>query len=595
MLAGLERRRPVDRARGARRPRRDRPPEVLRRPIRVDPDGQRQQPRHRHRGHDHLRRQRFEPVVRLGQQALRPVRVVRRLAPGRRRGRQGRDPRRTWHGQGERPRQTSRSAIPAQRSASTFSLAGRWVSRAKIRSAPAGSFAAARRARPARFASFSPAPARIPVRRIRPSAGSASCSSFFPGSSRASAAGRSTHARALARSPRTSSRRPGPGPLNASRASSTRGRPFSGSPAFEPAVGDPGRQRDPPSRLVDLAGAGQGTGQQVMADVGRGVGDLVEEVEQRLGRRRRRAERVERRDGFARVFLVESQGDVREQRPVGLEDLVLDHLDHPGVSTRASVGAFANGPRCSGSPGVKSFQTGAISARAFARSSALDQGAGRGFQRGGAGPSTFETTTSTGSSPGPIRRPVKRYPAFLTKTNAGASKTPGIVNRPSSSVVSLVRLGPSPDWKTSAPATALPSASTTRPATDRSRDGPAEDHVGQFDGRRLRPARLPRLHPRGGDGGAGTDRRAARRPASGTCRRGRSGSPCPCRHRRRSAHSPSGTRSSPAPRPPAAPRPEHPPAQGDGRPLDEPERHRPVLHAAGDRAGRSPAAPRPGH
>ena len=66
---------------------------------------------------------------------------------------------------------------------------------------------------------------------------------------------------------------------------------------------------------------------------------------------------------------------------------------------------------------------------------------------------------------------MKRYPAFLTKTKPGASMTSGIVNRPSSSVVSLVRFGPSPDWKTSAPATPLPSASTTRPATDRSRDG----------------------------------------------------------------------------------------------------------------------------
>ena len=43
------------RTQGARGPRRDRPPEVLRRPIRVDPDGQGKQSRHRHRRHDHLR------------------------------------------------------------------------------------------------------------------------------------------------------------------------------------------------------------------------------------------------------------------------------------------------------------------------------------------------------------------------------------------------------------------------------------------------------------------------------------------------------------------------------------------------------------
>ena len=63
--------------------------------------------------------------------------------------------------------------------------------------------------------------------------------------------------------------------------------------------------------------------------------------------------------------------------------------------------------------------------------------------------------------------PAKRNPFAWANTNVDASATPGNENRPSASEVVSVRAGASPDWKTVAPATGFPFASTTRPASVR--------------------------------------------------------------------------------------------------------------------------------
>ena len=155
---------PRSRARGAGRPRRDRPPEILRRPIRVDPDGQRQQPRHRHRaarpsvavsGSSRSyasARSSFAPAGSADALLLAAAATVRAATPGA-----------PAHGQGERPRQVA-LGHPGANIGQHVEPGGPLGHRAKIRSAPAGSFAAALRARPARCASLLPGSCRIPAR-----------------------------------------------------------------------------------------------------------------------------------------------------------------------------------------------------------------------------------------------------------------------------------------------------------------------------------------------------------------------------------------------------------------------------------------------
>ena len=370
-------------------------------------------------------------------------------------------------------------AIPAQRSASTLSLARRWVSRVKIRSAPAGSFAAARRATPA------------------------SLSSFLPGPSRSSAAGRSTRARASARSPRTSSEapeeiplkprgphRPGGGP--------SRTRPLRTSGRRSRAVSATRRVGSPASRARVRARFSRSWRTSAGAS-----GTCVEEVEQR--RRRpspaggaRRASRRLRAGYPRRVPGRRSPALARRRGSPGPRSSRPSAPYRPGPP---SSPAFAIGPAARASPGserlpVPGDQRAGPGALLGPRTAATAPG----FRGGGAGASTFGNDDLDRLAARPDRRPVNRYPAFLTKTKPGASMTSAIVNRPSSSVVSLVRFGPSPDWNTSAPATPLPSASTTRPVTRPQPDGPAQDHVRQF--RRPAPSsqsRPPRLHPVGRD------------------------------------------------------------------------------------------------
>ena len=64
-------------------------------------------------------------------------------------------------------------------------------------------------------------------------------------------------------------------------------------------------------------------------------------------------------------------------------------------------------------------------------------------------------------------RPAKRNPFARANTKVDASATPDNENRPSASDDVSVRAGASPDWKTVAPATGSPFASTIRPASVR--------------------------------------------------------------------------------------------------------------------------------
>ena len=265
----LGRRRSAGPRRGARRPRRDRPPEVLRRPIRVDPDGQRQQPRHRHRGHDHLR--------------LSAARAGHTPRPGASSPRPGRPTPCSWPP--PRPSGPQPPAHPlawpgrAPSAESVLGHPGAKIGQHAEPGAAAGS-AGRRSARRRPGRSRRPGGRRPRVRLILGPADSvrlhrplATCPvhpRLQQGQGRRQVDPRERVGEVAAGVER---RRPRPGALNAARASSTRGRPFSGLARFEPAVGDPRRQRDPPRRLVRPRGRGPGRGSAGHADVGRGVGD----------------------------------------------------------------------------------------------------------------------------------------------------------------------------------------------------------------------------------------------------------------------------------------------------------------------------------
>ena len=112
--------------------------------------------------------------------------------------------------------------------------------------------------------------------------------------------------------------------------------------------------------------------------------------------------------------------------------------------------------------------SGASSSLAIARSSARVKGFGRDLGIDSGASSTRASGISTPPAPGLTIAPPNRNPAFSANTRASPLGTPASRKRPSASVVVAVRLDASPDWKTEAAATPLPSRSTTRPETNRS-------------------------------------------------------------------------------------------------------------------------------